>query len=64
VEHQPGEWPGHSAIPAMHVSHLIFRSTVPIRGSLSPPVFSFPFSIVCIFYLRHRHLPLQRHTEI
>ena len=40
------KWPGHSAIPAMHVSHLIFRSTVPIRGSLSPPVFSFPFSII------------------
>ena len=35
--------------PPMYVWHLILRSTVPIQGSLSPPAFGFPFSIVSAY---------------
>lgn len=38
--------PGHSAMLAIHVSHFIFRSIVPSRGSLNPPGFGFPLSVV------------------
>ena len=58
------KWPGHSAIPAMHVWHLILWSTVPIRGPVSPLAFGFPFSSLCIFYLRHRHLSLHNTESI
>ena len=40
------KWPGHSAISAVHVSHLIFLSTVPRRGSLNPPTLGLPLSLV------------------
>ena len=32
------KWPGHSDIPSPHVWHLKFRSMVPMRGSISPPI--------------------------
>lgn len=40
------KWPGHSAMLAVQVSHFIFLSIVPSRGSLNPPIFGLPLSVV------------------
>lgn len=40
------KWPGHSAMLAVQVSHFIFLSIVPSLGSLKPPGFGFPLSVV------------------
>ena len=33
------KWPGHSDMPSPQIWHLKLRSMVPIRGSISPPIF-------------------------
>lgn len=38
--------PGHSHMSPVHVRHLVWRSTTPWRGSISPPNFGRPPSVV------------------
>jgi hypothetical protein len=39
-------------LPA-HVSHLVWRSIVPNRGSLRPPILGLPLSYVSLFSILH-----------
>ena len=47
------KWPGHSSILPPQDRHLLFLSTVPIRGSSRPLAFGCPFSIASACSIVH-----------